>query len=258
MKKTAFLFVLIFFPHRSYADQELVLFPERSLKDPTLTTVLFEDPSLSFLFRTEGRTVGTIGASLPLLKVGDDAVFAQAGVECSLRVQGAAFFSESLDLRVGLNWVHPFTKNWFISLGLSHTSGHVVDDSFEKQLEPLNVGIDGIPFRIVYDSQNLFRAGIHTLASLGSDPATRILMGGVFAEVYPFSGKTGHGLYVASDLYLPERSVLSLSTIEEVGYAYHGARVVFGFHSGADLRLKYQLFLKSTQNFWFSGLKFDW
>ncbi len=232
--------------------------PENAYRDPTISTVLFEDPYTGFEVRTQGRTVGTVAVSMPAAAWGEhDQLFLQTGVESTLRIEGETFYSETLDLRVGANWVHLLAPDLWLSAGISHTSGHVMDDVNEKILIPYNVGIDGIPLRLSYQACPHLRVGMHELMSIGSDPGTRKFIGGIFFEYFPWSTLNQDGLYFQSDLYLPENPYIPVSTTEQIGYRYHRAHAVAGFHSGADLRLKHQLYLNTRTNFWYTGFKLE-
>ncbi|MBC7396817.1 MAG: hypothetical protein H7333_05180 [Bdellovibrionales bacterium] len=233
------------------------LLPEGKLPDPTLSAVLFEDAYTGFLLRSDNRTLGTVAMSLPLYRFEQDTIYAFTGIEATLRNEGATFNSESLDLRVGAKWVHPLSSHLLSSLGISHTSGHVVDDVIEKSLEPYNVGIDGIPFRLVYDSEEQWRVGLHGVVPLSSEPSTRAVIGGSFVEYYFTSSKAVEGWLLALDVYFPENALITVSTISELIYRYRQANLMVGFHSGADPRLKHQLYLKSQANFAFTGFRFE-
>lgn len=247
--------LLIFYSQMRAAHAEFL--PQNKMSDPTTSVVLFEDPYTGFLLRSDNRTLGTVAISIPLYSFGNELIYAYTGIEATLRNQGASFNSETLDLRVGAKWVHPFTENFFVALGIGHTSGHVVDDVIEKGLVPYNVGIDGFPIRLVYSTPEHFRFGLHGVVPIDSDPPTRFFIGGWFTEFY-FSDLTAtSGWMIGNDLYLPENPAISVSTVTELVYRYRQARVMAGFHTGADVRLKHQLFLKSQVNFGFVGFRYE-
>ena len=244
---------------------DIQVFPINAYHDPSITTLIFEDPYTGFLFKNSNRTIGNVAISIPLLSWGDgnDQLFLNTGVECSLRTEGMTFYSETLDLRVGMNWVHPFNSHWLTSVGLEHMSGHLVDDALEKQLEPLNMGIDSVPLRLVYHHENGIRAGLHLAVETGrSDPVSRYVFGGIFAEYHFYtdtsSAKTPtDGPYIGTNIYYAENLNIGLSTTSEIGYEYHRMHFLLGYHSGADTRLKQEMFLNSTAYFWYSGLRYE-
>ena len=252
----AYSFIFLF-GIQTCALADLKFLPEKFYSNPTISTTQFHDPYLGFFARGNKRTIGNIGVSVPFFAWDEDQIFVESGVEVTLRNAGATFFSESLDLRVGFIWTHPISKKLWLALGMQHTSGHVMDDVLEKNLTPLNVGIDGIPFRLVYNPSSQLRMGLHGVGSVGSDPVSRTIAGGSFFEYRFFEPSERIGFFVASDIYLPENLFISVSTNEQIGYSYHKGNLILGYHSGADTRLKHQLYLGSRADFWYAGVSFE-
>lgn len=246
---------LLFYSSLSFAD--LNFFPERAYRDPTISTVIFADPFTGFLFRTDDRMLGNITVNIPLAAWAKDELFIQTGVLSTLRFSGPTFYAETLDLRVGLKWVHPFGDRLFFSVGVGHISGHTMDDVIETSLAPLNVGIDGFPLRLVFKADSNLRLGIHGMVNLGSEPFTRRNSGGIFVEYRPWSEYGKDGFFLATNLYYAENVNMGMSTHEQIGYTFHRANFLFGYHSGADLRLKHELYLNTKANFWYTGLNFE-
>lgn len=257
MKKIVTLTILSLFFSKQIISAHAEFLPQGKASDPTNSVILFEDPYTGFLLRSDNRTLGTVAISLPLYSFEHDLIYAYTGVEATLRNQGASFNSETLDLRVGAKWVHPFSEHIYGSLGLGHTSGHVVDDVIEKGLVPFNVGIDGFPLRLVYSTLEHFRFGLHGVVPIGSDPPTRLFTLGWLTEFYFTDLNSISGWMIGNDIYLPENPNIVLSTVTELVYRYRQARLMVGFHTGADVRLKHQLFLKSQVNFGFAGFRFE-
>ncbi len=236
----------------------LVLLPETAPNDPTTSTVIFDDPYTGMVLRTENRTVGTVAVSFPILTLDpQNHLYAQTGVESTLRLEGISFSPETLDLRVGLNWVHIFDEHFSLSLGISHESGHVMDNVIETELIPYNIGVDGFPIRLIYKPFANVEIGLHELVVIDAIPRSRELIGGLFFEYYPWTLPNHNGFYIQSDLYFPENPSIGLTTTEQIGYRYDTAHFVAGYHSGADLRLKHQLVLNSTSYFWYTGIRFE-
>jgi len=255
------LFLFSFFSTAvTVAKAEPQILPENAYRDPTISTTIFEDPYTGFLFRDDNRVVGNIATNIPLLSFneGKDQIFLQASVESSLRDAGVTLYAETLDMRIGMNWTHPLADHWWVTAGLQHMSGHVMDDVIEKSLIPLNMGIDEIPFRLVYRDKNGIKSGLHLSLDTGrSDPASRFVAGGVFGEYHFSHDEAGDGFYVGTNLYFAENLNIGLSTTTEAGYVYHRMHCLLGYHSGADPRLKQEMFLGTTAYFWFAGFRYE-
>ncbi len=263
---------LILGPVRSSAAMKLL--PE-SHHQRYQTYGLFIDNQTTLIYRDGGKAWGALASTVALFgreESGETSQFVlSASVNTAFRLADA-LSPETADARVDLTWDTSLGEEWLLSAGYSHSSGHVNDDVLpeDRGLMTLNVGIDSIPIRLIYDGNEFYRPGV-TLKPLisVSEPHSKGFQANAFFEWFPWghSKRLDHATpYLALGLEEYGRDSVQTGFHAQAG-AYFGnhreanrasaMRLMVGFYSGQDPRLKYFYYKGSRTTFGYAGMMFD-
>jgi hypothetical protein len=236
---------------------------------------LFIDNQTSLIYRDGGRAWAAVAATVALLgrktPESSSQLVASASVNTAFRIDDG-LNPETADARVDLTWDTSLAGDWLISAGYNHTSGHISDGVLaeDQSLSPLDVGIDSLPVRVIYNGNEFLRPGI-TLKVLifPSDPRSKLVSGNEFFEFYPWghTKDTTRGtpyLAIGFEEYGHDR--IELSFHGQLG-AYFGnhrdskrassLRAVLGVYTGQDPRLKFYYGRNNRVTFGYLGLMMD-
>lgn len=245
---------LMFTPKMAYS--ETVWLPKK-MTESVLSVSILEDSYTGVEVTSNDHLLGSLSSNFPILAFeSKDQLVASAQVLFDARYGGTNIYAENLDVRVSMYYSHLLKNHLILRYGLTHTSGHVMDDVKETALIPLNMGSDSLSFRIANDGANPFRYGIYANGFLDTDPTGRTINGGIFGEYY-FSNNSTDSFFIAQNISLPENLRISVGTASTFGYAYKTLRVVAGYAQGADPRLKHQLYLNYRANYFYGGLRIE-
>jgi hypothetical protein len=253
---------------------EIVLLPE-SHHLQYLTSGLFIDNQTSILYRDGGKAWGAIAASFALLGTegapSTSQLVVTASVNTAFRLD-SGLSPETADARFDLAWDTFLGRDWLMSAGYRHESGHINDSVLpqDQGLIALDLGLDSFFGRFIYSGNTFFRPGftVETLISEG-DPRSKALQANAFAEFFPWGhlpGSRAATPFLALGIEEYGHNVEQTSFHAQLG-AYFGnhrepkqssaLRAVVGFYSGQDPRLKYYYFEDRHSTFVYSGLMFD-
>jgi len=183
------------------------------------------------------------------------------------------FYTETIDARFGGDLEFAINPHWRASVGITHNSGHAADGIAAEDLsapifsQPL--GQEFVPIKTVYDLDKSFRFAFAFKPFIRSFPALQWAAFDESIEWFPFGAKDdphSGSPFIAIDLdqYGPYSYLTTINVQAGVYFGNHFSekfnqtmRIVAGYYSGADPRLKYFQFLNNTQLFYYFGAMFN-
>ncbi len=230
----------------------------------------------AFTWYGNARSHGTLGGSIPL--VGDPDTPAHPQVVIVATATAAMWvtdsdriYSDEIDARAGFLYEFALAPAYRVSLGLIHHSGHTADGVRDASLMIENLGDNFFTARGVYDWGPYARVGATFMVYLTSGPSMKTFAFDQFIEWFPWGGQDDTRTpspYVALGLHQHGTTAFGYSNTfhAQIG-AYIGnhfsndfkqtLRLVAGFYTGADPRLKYYQFRNETPTFGYLGLMAD-
>jgi hypothetical protein len=262
------------------AAQAFVFLPE-SRHDQNLTYANFTEEQTGAL-KLSGRGMWiTIGGSVTLAEMEDwkwKPQLVVTGLAKSWMDFGqgqTTLLPQSIDAHFGGSVDLELNKNEHVSVGIYHLSGHATDETVDKTLAKGNVGNEYVFIRYMRDFENskgdpFIRAGATFKPVLGSDPTTNRFAADQFIEYYPFGGsRNPHKgtFYTAFSVEESGMVVIQGSYNAQLGYAFGDhfasegevhktqcARLIAGYYTGQDPRLKYYELRQGRANFYYAGV----
>lgn len=260
------------FTSSSMARAETVFLPE-SHHQQYESFGLFIDNQTEILYRNAGRAWASLGISAALFQIDTASSSGQVVIESSVNTAfrlSDGLSPETADARIALLWESRISRDWLWSIGYNHASGHVNDDSLDGgELAPLNVGIESIPVRFIYQGSPYFRPGFTLQPVYGSEPSVKTFQSNEFIEIFPsrHSDKPKRGTpYIALGSEQYGRNSLEASGHFQIGVyfgnhikAVHetGLRLCVGGYTGPDPRLKYYYYKNTHAQFIYAGAILD-
>ncbi len=262
--------VLFIFTASARAD----FVPESTYQRYLSYGLLFDDQSSLFLRGRGGRVLGSLSGTLPIWEPAGTDFHPQLTFTTSIvfawRLEDHAFNSETVDSKMKISWNTRLTSEILLSVGYGHTSGHASDDIEDKELLPLNVGIEELYLRVIYIGLEKWRVGGSLQPSIGpTEPTKNFFKANEFLEWFPWGHSQGVKAltpYLAVGVEEWGRDVIEISKHLQVG-AYYGnhvearhqvtVRFVLGAYFGPDTRLKYYLYKNTHLNILYFGTMFD-
>jgi hypothetical protein len=148
------------------------------------------------------------------------------------------------------------------AVGLLHLSGHTVDGILDTDLIAPNLGDNMITIRGIYD-QRFFRLGGTLKLQIETDPAAKFFAADQFLEIFPI-GMADTTPYLAFGLEEDGVHSIGASFHSQLGLLWgnhtqyektSSLRIVMGFYTGKDLRLKYAQFKGASMTFFYGGIQ---
>ncbi len=236
-----------------------------------LTHALFTEEQTTFVIRDSSRVWAALAGSLALIENTDTPLKPQlvafVSMNLSFRYKSSVleYNVETFDGRFGLAVEMNLSDSARLSIGVLHLSGHAADSILDADLITPNVGQDALFARLIYDLNSQFRFGTTLRPLIGSDPVSNAFAADQFVEWYPFAYSGDQRTprpYLALGLEEYGRHTVKLSFHAQLGVAFadhflpkkvSNLRVVFGYYTGQDLRLKYAQFKENDSRFIYIG-----
>lgn len=236
-----------------------------------LTHGLFLDQQTTLVIRDSTHAWGSLGGAFAVVEVTDWASHPQllfhATIDTSFVVVGGPLDlrAETFDVRLGAVVDIAYRPDLRFSIGYTHVSGHAADGISNLALFPPDLGREVLELRVVHDHEKSFRVGGTLSPVLSASPPVKFLAANQFAEWFPFGAKDSTTIptfYLAGSLEEYGSQQIDLSWNIQLGI-YYGShmipdtapmvRIVLGWYSGDDLRLKYEQFLGTRVSFPYFG-----
>ena len=237
-----------------------------------LTFGLFFDEKSGFLIRNREQSLGSFGSSMALMEedewIGKPQLVLTGGVDVAFKTKDYInnLNTEAFDARFGIAIDSELSRNFLLSFGLLHYSGHVADGTSHAELIPYNLGDDSIFVRAIYDEGEYMRAGGTLRIYIHTDPPLQFISADQFIEFFPSKNKNSKN----------EISPFIAFGLEEGGpqkidFTYHiqsgfylgnhtlakresTFRIALGYYNGADPRFKFAHILNAKDHFIYGGV----
>jgi hypothetical protein len=237
-----------------------------------LTYGIFTEEQATLAFRDNRRAWAAIGDAIALVEKNDWSFRPQLIVFGSVNVSFREnswlldFLTETFDARFGFAVESILTPKLRLSVGMTHTSGHGADSLLDQDLVAPNLGDDLVVARVIYDIDERWRLGLTLKPAINTDPSGQALGGEQFAEWFPWGLKknfTGGSPYLALGLEESGKPSLIVTYHAQLGLLWgnhFGAeknpalRLVAGYYSGQDPRLKYAQIKHTRASFFYGGV----
>jgi len=261
----------------AYAEESSsswILMPE-SRHSLYRTYTLLYDEQTSLIVRDGGSAIGIIGGYFTVL----EATGLPGHPQLSLHGTAASYFAfptgsgplltQAVDARVGLALDFEIDPSNRASLIWTHQSGHLGDDVVNPVLAAKNLGNEILTFRFIHDIDDTARLGASFRPNVSADPTMLVFGAEQFAEWFPWhAAKNPHSMapfvgfsmeeYGHSSLDLSANFMIGLASGNHLqGTKHPSLRVVMGYYSGTDLRLKFYEFDKTMMKFAYGGIQVD-
>ncbi len=253
---------------------DLIFLPE-STHQQFETYGLWIDQQSTLVYKSGGRAWGAIGGAISLFgeknwKWTPELVLnGSANAAFRINQNISSLLTETDDARVGLSLDFHFEDDFRARLGWTHQSGHISDNLEDLDLFGENLGNEILSFRLVKDLEYKLRFGGSLRAVVSSDPGMKVFGSEQFFEWFLWGAtQNTHRFYPYLALGLEEygRQQIDLSWHIQIGAVagnhflaqkHSSLRVVMGFYSGNDPRLKYFQFKNAKTHFGYFGFMFD-
>lgn len=236
-----------------------------------LPYVFFAEEQFAVISKLPGNIWTEVGSNFALYEFENSLwrsqVIVSGSVNFSLRHQKSTFDyrTETFDARFGLFLDMAVRDNVSVSIGVLHLSGHTADGLLDLELVSPNVGDNLLFLRGIYRG-SFYRLGGTFKPFFDSDPKTKFFAADQFVEVFPWG--------ISKDAAHPN-FYLGLGVeemgIESVDFTFHSQmgilfgdstadcrktvlRLIAGYYSGIDPRLKYAQLKNSKQSFFYFGM----
>jgi hypothetical protein len=237
---------------------------------------LFIDNQTTMVYYGASRAYGGIGGSFALFGNPDTLAHPQIVVIASVNAamifaESGRIYSDEIDVRAGGAFEFALDPAIRLSIGAIHHSGHVADGAVDVELLGTNLGANYFFIRGLYDLGPYARVGLTFQPVLHAGPSLNTFAANEFAEFFPLGGMDDRKIpspYIAIGLEqggtdaFGAVNILNLQIGAYLGNHFSNdhvptARVVLGYYTGADPRLKYFQFRDSRLSFGYAGMMFD-
>lgn len=238
---------------------------------------LFVDQHSSMVNYGQGRLWTALGGPISLFGNSESphhptfnvTAFANASIHYNSNYR---LWTDTVDAQVSFGFQWEFTPSLRIYVSYLHFSGHTVDGlpAADSSLNELTLGQELLPIRLIYDMDRLIRVGVTLKPVLRSYPEVQRFWADEFFEVHPWGGKDdphSPSPYFAlslgqsgTDYYLwTFHSQLGIYFGNHFTPSKHQQtlRLVLGYYTGPDPRLKYFEFRNKLQHFGYLGVMVD-
>ncbi|MGK5083195.1 hypothetical protein WDW37_07795 [Bdellovibrionota bacterium FG-1] len=281
MNRTIFsLFLgLLFFlstsfgPSNAKADWQLLPKNSHQLYQ---TYALFIDEQTSLLWYGAQRSWGAVAGNFAIYGNPDSPahpeLVAIASVNASMIFSDSGrIYTDEFDVHAGGVFEFALDPAYRLSLGAIHYSGHLAEGGVDRDLLDPNLGDNLLFARFLYDLGFYVRAGVTFLPVIHAGPSMNFFGGEEFFELFPFGGADDRqkpSPYIAFSFKQAGSEEFGMANIfhAQIG-AYLGnhfttdhvqtARLVAGFYTGVDPRLKYFVYKNKTDTFGYLGVMAD-
>jgi len=252
----------------------LEFMPESRHSQYRTYSLLFDEQSL-LIYRDGGHALGVLGGYITVLEAPnlpgrpELTVHGTASSYFTIGLSQGRLLTETIDARIGLAVDFEIDSLNRVSLIWTHQSGHTSDDLQDLSLFGSNLGNEIISFRYIHDIQDTARLGMSFRPDVSADPTMLAFGAEEFVEWFPWHpAKNPHSMapfvgfsmeeYGHNSIGLTGNAMIGLASGNHLSDTKHPAiRVVLGYYSGYDTRLKYYEFLNSYMRFVYSGVQID-
>jgi hypothetical protein len=234
----------------------------------------FLEPQNDLLWRTPTRGWGEVGGVFPLFEATDWRwtpqllIHGTANAAYVIDTSKLMLMTQTVDARAGLFIDLSLADDTRLEIGWTHESGHVSDDIPDSTLIGPNLGNEIISFRLLHDIEDHFRLGGTLKPVAGATPKLKVFGADQFAEWFPWgqSDPHTHSFYVAMSLQETGVDHIVPGFQAQVGLLWGthfrrphhmSLRLVAGYYTGLDPRLKFAQYLLATMQFGYAGVMFD-
>ena len=175
---------------------------------------------------------------------------------------------QTIDSRLMVSWDTQWNEDFLVRIGYSHSSGHVVDDVYDKALEPPNYDGDALIFRNVFLGFHRWKLGVTLRPYIHTDPRGKVFAADEFFEYYPFWNSEAERpvFFVAGGAEQYGADQFDLSLHLQAGLLFgepfakkhtQTTRFVIGVYKGPDPGLKTYVFRNHKTHFFYGAIMFD-